>query len=92
MGTYLPIEPEKMSDPILDPNSPSGFRVIVVLKYCKVTKVIVSDAPAYEEVREEDLKERFRNHSPIVFVDADGKEIDITSKPPVDVGVHEDVE
>lgn len=81
MGTYLMIEPERMSDPIIDPSAPRGFRVIAVVKYCKVTKVIVTSQEAYEEVREDKIKERFAHHEPIVLVDNEGKPVEPGSNP-----------
>jgi hypothetical protein len=70
MGTYLPLEPEREPEFIADPQAPKGYRVVVILKYAKVTKLIAVDQPRYDEIDRDKLKEEFFHyHEPLEVED-----------------------
>ena len=69
MGTWMLISREKERF-MLDPDSERGFRVIVILKYCKVNKVVAVKEERYDKVSESQLKKRFFTaHEPMETVD-----------------------
>lgn len=60
LGTYQLFEPE--APPHIEIGPDGAIHAIVILKYCKVTKVISVKQEKYTEVSEEAMKERFFKH------------------------------
>lgn len=78
LGTYQLFEPEQPPHIRIDRNGIP--HAIVILKYCKMTKVVAVKQEKYTEISEEAMKERFfQNHQAAKVEDEEGNPLDDTS-------------
>jgi hypothetical protein len=71
LGTYQLFEPE--APPHIEVDRAGVPHAIVILKYCKMSKVVAVKQEKYTEVSEESMKEKFfPNHSPVVVQPGSG--------------------
>ena len=75
LGTYQLFEPER--PPHIEISRDGTVHAIVILKYCRMTKVVAFKQQSYAEVSEDQMKEKFfPNHQTVRYVDEDGQEIE----------------